>query len=171
MFVCVCVFHLGGESGKVHSTVRARWLERDPALLSGMKELGDLSDLAVLCLEMKNVPGLAALIERNFAIRRALYTDCVVGATNIEMVALAASLGFAAKFTGSGGALLLLSKDSQGWYEYILSMCVSFCRIVNIPFYFYLSEHHMNLCYFFKGWKRAESLLQVLRSRCMGLSL
>ena len=119
------MLYIGGESGKVHSTIRARWLERDPALLSGMKELGDLSDLAVLCLEMKNVPGLAALMERNFEIRKALYSDCVVGATNIEMVALAASLGFAAKFTGSGGALLLLCKDSQGWYGYILSVFVS----------------------------------------------
>ena len=128
MCVSVCVCHIGGESGKVHSTVRARWLERDPALLSGMKELGDLSDYAVRCLDFKNVPGLAGLMERNFAIRRALYTDCVVGATNIEMVALAASLGFSAKFTGSGGALLLLCKDSQGWCEYIISCpCVCVC--------------------------------------------
>ena len=153
MCASVCGFHIGGESGKVHSTVRARWLERDPALLSGMKELGDLSDLAVMCLDSKNAPGLAGLMERNFEIRRALYTDCVVGATNIEMVALAASLGFSAKFTGSGGALLLLCKESQGWYEYIMSgsvcvcVCVCVCVIVNIPFYSYIPEHHVNSYY------------------------
>ena len=132
-FACVCVFvrvcQLGGESGKVHSTVRARWQERDPVLVSGMQALGDLSDLAVQCLRAKDAIGLAALIERNFALRRALYTDPVVGATNIEMVALAASLGFAAKFTGSGGALLLLCKDTQGWYVRYVSLCQSVCHI------------------------------------------
>ena len=93
--------------------------------MSGMKALGDLSDLAVQCLRAKDIPGLADLMERNFALRRALYSDPVVGATNIEMVALAASLGFAAKFTGSGGALLLLCKDAQGWYECYVSEYLS----------------------------------------------
>jgi hypothetical protein len=94
--------------------------------VSGMKALGDLSDRALQCLRSKDPKGLAALIEQNFALRRALYTDPVVGAGNIQMVDLATSLGFAAKFTGSGGALLLLCKDAQGWYECYVP--VSFSR-------------------------------------------
>lgn len=136
MFLCMCVFvcRVGGESGKVHSTVRTRWQEQDPVLVSGMKALGDLSDRALHCLKAKDPKGLAALIEQNFALRRALYTDPVVGAANIQMVGLATSLDFAAKFTGSGGALLLLCKDAQGWYECYVSVYFSMfhvCLILN----------------------------------------
>jgi hypothetical protein len=151
VFVCVC--RVGGESGKVHSTVRARWQEQDPVLVSGMKALGDLSDSALHCLRAKDPRGLAALIEQNFALRRALYTDPVVGAGNIQMVDLATSLGFAAKFTGSGGALLLLCKDAQGWYECYMSVYFSMfhvCLILNTALPFMISSimdnaSHMNI--------------------------
>ena len=39
----------------------------------------------------------------NFAQRRALYGDAVIGASNLRMVAIAASCGCNAKFAGSGG--------------------------------------------------------------------
>ena len=39
-----------------------------------------------------------------------------MGELNIKMVSLANSLGFSAKFTGSGGALLCLQRNGQGWY-------------------------------------------------------
>jgi hypothetical protein len=150
--VCVCVCRVGGESGKVHSTVRARWQEQDPVLVSGMKALGDLSDLALQCLRAKDPKGLAALIEQNFALRRALYTDPVVGAGNIQMVDLATSLGFAAKFTGSGGALLLLCKDAQGWYDCHVSVCFSVfhvCLILNtaLPFMISLIQNNVLLMF------------------------
>lgn len=140
--VHVCVCRVGGESGKVHSTVRTRWQEQDPVLVSGMKALGDLSDSALQCLRAKDPKGLAALIEQNFALRRALYTDPVVGAGNIQMVDLATSLGFAAKFTGSGGALLLLCKDAQGWYDCYVPVYFSMfhvCLILNTALPFMMS--------------------------------
>jgi len=60
--------------------------------------------------------GLAALVEQNFAMRRTLYGDSVVGSLNIRMVQLAQDYGLSAKFTGSGGALLCLKSDgSPGW--------------------------------------------------------
>ena len=107
--------NVGGESGKVHSTVRARWQARDPALVAGMKALGDLPIHALSCLRDGDVPGLAALVERNFSIRRELYGDAVVGTLNIAMVSLASSFGLSSKFTGSGGALICIQRDGQGW--------------------------------------------------------
>ena len=104
----------GGESGKVHSTVKTRWQERDPALIAGMRTLAGLTDLALDCLKRKDTQGLAALMERNFQVRRELYGDGAVGALNISMVALAADLGLSAKFTGSGGALLCVQRNGQG---------------------------------------------------------
>jgi len=40
----------------------------------------------------------------------------VVGEKNILVTQLAGELGLAAKFTGSGGALLCLRRDGLGWY-------------------------------------------------------
>lgn len=105
----------GGESGKVHSTVRARWQDRDPVLVTGMKALGDLPIHALKCLQAGDIPGLAVLVEKNFSIRRELYGDDVVGALNIDMVSLASSFGLASKFTGSGGALICIQRNGQGW--------------------------------------------------------
>lgn len=99
----------------MHSTVKDRWAQRDPALVQGMQTLGRYADQARACLEQRDAAGLAALVELNFAMRRQLYGDAVVGDKNIRMVALAKSFGLSAKFTGSGGALLCLRTDGKGW--------------------------------------------------------
>ena len=52
----------------------------------------------------------------NFAMRRKLYGDAVVGAENIAMIDIAKVHGLSAKFTGSGGALVCMRSDGQGWY-------------------------------------------------------
>jgi len=76
-----------------------------------MKELGAYADQAIRCLETQNYSLLATLAESNFAMRRSLYGDVVVGEKNIRMVQLAKERGLSAKFTGSGGALLCLRSD------------------------------------------------------------
>lgn len=98
----------------MHNTVRARWEQQDPELVHGMRELGTYADQAVLCLKERRFQDLAALMERNFEMRLKLYGADVVGHKNLQMVNLAKELGFAAKFTGSGGALLCLRKDGEG---------------------------------------------------------
>ncbi len=105
----------GGDSGKVHSTVKERWARQDPDLVAGMASLGQYADQARDCLLSGDAAGLAQLMEQNFATRRRLYGDEVVGAKNIHMVQLAAAHRLSAKFTGSGGALLCLRSDGLGW--------------------------------------------------------
>lgn len=51
---------------------------------------------------------LAALMDRNFDLRRCMFGDTALGARNLRMVELARSHGAAAKFPGSGGAVLVL---------------------------------------------------------------
>ena len=102
---------IGGESGKVHSTVRERWANQDPTLVSGMTELGSYADEAMNAIVASDYCKLVLLMNKNFAMRRKLYGDEVVGTKNIKVVELAKSLGFAAKFTGSGGAILCLRSD------------------------------------------------------------
>lgn len=108
--------YTGGDSGAVHSSVKDRWLSGDDEILAGMKHLGTLADAARVCLLEGNKVQLAALMDENFAQRRRMYGDAVVGAKNIEVVQLAKSHGLAAKFTGSGGALVCIRRDGSGWY-------------------------------------------------------
>jgi glucuronokinase len=108
----------GGDSGKVHSTVQARWREREPQLVEGMTRLGELADAGVAALKMGGRKELAALMAGNFATRRKLYGDAVVGRRNIDAVQIAADCGLAAKFTGSGGALVCLRVDgTDAWLD------------------------------------------------------
>jgi glucuronokinase len=102
-----------GDSGKVHSTVGPRWAARDPELVQGMKELGTLADRAAGCVEHSDWLTLASLIGCNFALRCKLYGTDVVGAKNIAAVEVCKtnSVSMAAKFTGSGGALVCLRAD------------------------------------------------------------
>lgn len=104
----------GGDSGVVHNTVRARWEQAEPELVQGMAELGTYADQAALALQERRYADLAVLMERNFAMRLKLYGAAVVGAKNLQMIELASQLGMAAKFTGSGGALVCLRRDGQG---------------------------------------------------------
>lgn len=103
---------VGGESGKVHSTVRERWARKDPGLVAGMAEIASLAEKAQAALLAGEPLQMGPLMERNFAIRRSLYGDEVVGAKNIAAVELAKRCGMSAKFTGSGGALVCLRDGS-----------------------------------------------------------
>jgi glucuronokinase len=53
------------------------------------------------------------LVNANFDLRRKSYGDRVVGLENIKMIEMIRSLGGAAKFTGSGGAALLVAPENK----------------------------------------------------------
>jgi len=81
-----------------------------------MRALGRLAEEGCTCLENRDFKRFAELMSLNFATRRKLYGDHVVGPKNIAMVELANSLGLSAKFTGSGGALVCLKSDGSGTF-------------------------------------------------------
>ena len=118
LYLVYCI-DVGSDSGQVHSTVKERWQRRDPELVEGMKFLGSLADKAKQCLQnSRDCNVLSDLMDQNFAMRRKLYGDQVVGAKNIQCIELANSLGMAAKFTGSGGAMICLPRRKQsGWLD------------------------------------------------------
>jgi mevalonate kinase len=108
---------VGGDSGKVHSTVKERWAQREPGLVAGMQELAGLADEALVALRGTDAKRLASLMTKNFGCRRRLYGDDVVGMKNIAVIDLLFSLGLSAKFTGSGGAIVCMRSDGLGWLE------------------------------------------------------
>ena len=88
---------------------------------AAMNEFGSLADKGRECLRadddlVAQRQALAVLIASNFSLRRSIYGDDVVGERNLAAIELATSLGFAAKFTGSGGALVMLPASGSGWY-------------------------------------------------------
>lgn len=100
----------------MHSTVKERWRTRDPQLVQGMKDLGNIAkrgaDILLGDSDMKSKAAvLSKLMNNNFSIRRRLYGDDVVGSNNISMVELAESHGLHSKFTGSGGAIVCMTSS------------------------------------------------------------
>uniref|UniRef100_A0A8C5C083 Nucleotidyl transferase domain-containing protein n=1 Tax=Gadus morhua TaxID=8049 RepID=A0A8C5C083_GADMO len=70
------------DSGRIHSNVRQRWLSgRSPSPPSSWESRA--------ALEGKDWPLLARLMDRNFELRRSVYTDECLGPGNLRMVQLA----------------------------------------------------------------------------------
>lgn len=111
----------GGDSGTVHNTVQERWAQQDPDLVRNMLELGSYADRSVLALKARDYSTLGALMDMNFAMRRRIYGDEVVGAKNIAVIELAKSFGMSAKFTGSGGGILCMRVTAEYSLETPLS--------------------------------------------------
>jgi glucuronokinase len=72
-----------GDSGKVHSSVKERWERRDPELVKGMQQLAGYAQKGAEALLARDFDTFAGLMENNFATRRLLYGDAVVGASNL----------------------------------------------------------------------------------------
>ena len=95
----------------MHSTVKQRWQDQDPALIQGMQSLGQLADLSQVAIENSHYSLLTSYIAQNFALRRQLYGDDVVGRDNILVVELLERYQLIGKFTGSGGAIVCMRAD------------------------------------------------------------
>ena len=94
------------DSGKIHSNVKERYLEGDPEVVEAMKQFGEYAREAKDALLNGDLDGFRGLMDKNFDLRRELYSDEVIGNANLEMVSLARSLGASCKFPGSGGAII-----------------------------------------------------------------
>jgi len=101
------------DSGKIHSTVRQRFDQKDPEVLEAMQKFAELAVKARVAIESRDHAALADLMDENFATRRRLYGDACLGWKNLQMVEICQRCGAAAKFPGSGGAVLGLCRPSN----------------------------------------------------------
>ena len=90
-----------------------------------MQQIAALAAAGRAALEQRDWRQLAALMRRNFQLRRQLYGDEVVGAQNRAMVAAAESVGAAAKLTGSGGAVVALCPEGEAQAERLRAACAA----------------------------------------------
>ncbi|XP_041098237.1 glucuronokinase with putative uridyl pyrophosphorylase isoform X2 [Polyodon spathula] len=101
------------DSGRIHSTVRQRWLSGDTDVIEAMKSFAELTDRAREALESRDWSKLAELMNQNFELRRKVYTDECLGPGNLKMVQIARTFSSAVKLPGSGGAVVGLCLDSD----------------------------------------------------------
>ncbi|KAH6758547.1 glucuronokinase G [Perilla frutescens var. frutescens] len=111
------------DSGKVHSTVRQRWLNGDKFIISSMEEVADIALEGQTALIAKDYAKLATLMNRNFDLRRQMFGDEALGAMNIEMVEIARRVGAASKFTGSGGAVVVFCPEGSSQASLVEDEC------------------------------------------------
>ncbi|XP_023636627.1 probable glucuronokinase 2 [Capsella rubella] len=111
------------DSGKVHSSVRRRWLDGDEFIISSMAEIAKLAEEGRTALLKKDYSKLKELMNRNFDLRRSIFGDECLGAMNIEMVEVARKVGAAAKFTGSGGAVVVFCPDGPSQVKLLEEEC------------------------------------------------
>merc|ERR1712137_1179464 len=101
------------DSGKIHSNVRARWDARDPVVLEAMQRFAELTVSAKEALERQDHKALCDLMDENFSERLKLYGEECLGQQNLKMIDICQRTGAAAKFPGSGGAVLGLCRPLQ----------------------------------------------------------
>ncbi|GAB2226037.1 hypothetical protein Droror1_Dr00021823 [Drosera rotundifolia] len=111
------------DSGKVHSTVRQRWLDGDEFIRLSMNEVANLALEGRKALMDKDYTTLATLMNRNFDIRRSMFGDEALGALNLEMVEIAREVGAASKFTGSGGAVVVFCPGGSSQVKDLEEAC------------------------------------------------
>ncbi|KAJ7970755.1 Glucuronokinase 1 [Quillaja saponaria] len=111
------------DSGKVHSTVRQRWLNGDDFIIKSMQEVANIAKEGREALLEKEYSKFATLMNRNFDLRRSMFGDDALGALNIEMVEVARKVGAASKFTGSGGAVVAFCPDGPSQVKLLEDAC------------------------------------------------
>ena len=91
-------------SGKIHSDVKYRYEQNEPAVVDAMKTFGEYASECQEALARHDRVG--ELMNQNFDLRRKIFGDGVIGEKNLEMIQIARDLGCSAKFPGSGGAVI-----------------------------------------------------------------
>lgn len=101
------------ESGKVHSDVRNRFLVGDSRVVEAMLKFAAFAEEGFKALRSGDIEKVKKLMNANFDLRRKIYGDSVIGTANIRMIEKCRRLGAAAKFSGSGGAAVVVAGDSK----------------------------------------------------------
>jgi len=93
-------------SGTVHRGLRFRFNEGDAEVVNAVKRWAELAAEAREALLARDFAAFDRAMNENFDLRRRVLGDDVIGAHNLEMVAIARRHGRPAKFAGSGGAVI-----------------------------------------------------------------
>ena len=97
-------------SGAVHQKVRERWLAKDPAVRSAIAKFSALVDEGIQALAQGDSQAFRNAVNENFDTRATIWK---IRARDHEMVSIARERGAAAKFAGSGGAIVAVLQSEE----------------------------------------------------------
>ena len=76
-----------------------------------------MTDEAKVAIQTSDTEKFKALMDENFNLRRELYGDACVGASNLRMIQIARDMGCSAKFPGSGGAIVGMANAKEDFVK------------------------------------------------------
>ncbi|MCE5270032.1 hypothetical protein LLH00_01970 [bacterium] len=107
------VVHTGVQriSGSILKPIRERWLEGDPAVVEGYREIAELARRGKKALLRRDWPELGRLMNRNHAIQQELGAS---GKANDKFITLALEHGaLGAKLAGAGGGGTIIALHTE----------------------------------------------------------
>jgi len=99
-----------------HNNVRERWRQGDPEVVAAMQAWAGYAEQGRAALLSGDHGTLNRLIDANFDLRAKLYG---ISSGNLEMIEGARSVGAAANFAGSGGAITGSYKDEAMYHALV----------------------------------------------------
>jgi glucuronokinase len=110
-----------------HNDLRARFDSGDPQVVAAMKRFAELTDQARDALQANDRQLLAALLDANFDCRQSF---CRLNSQHVEMVQVARNVGVAAKYAGSGGAIVGVYHDETQFAALQNAMNQIGCQVI-----------------------------------------
>ena len=98
------------DSGEIHRAVHERFEAGDELVAATMREIAALAKRALSPLTLRDSAGLGVLLDENFDLRRRIYD---LNPRHVELIETARGLGAPTNYTGSGGAIVGLFRDSD----------------------------------------------------------
>ena len=122
----------GSDSSTTHADVKRRWESGDAFTRETMAKVAEVAVkardalLASSASESDRIARwrtLATLMNENFDMRRAMFGDEALGPRNIDMVMTPRRFGAGSKFTGSGGATVVMCPEGNNQWETVKAAC------------------------------------------------
>jgi glucuronokinase len=110
-----------------HNDIRGRYNRGEENVIQAMKQFADLTFQGREALIRQDFVKLSALIDKNFDIRRGIYS---LASWQEEMVETARSCGASAKFAGSGGAIVGIYQDEDMYQKLSQAMKTIGSRVI-----------------------------------------
>lgn len=104
-------------SGNVLKPVRERWLEGDPAVVEGYREIAGLARRGKIALIRRDWKALGALMNRNHEIQKSLGASGPVNDKFIELALESGALGAKLAGAGGGGTIIALHLEPEKMLE------------------------------------------------------
>lgn len=102
--------HAGEDSGPLHAGLQERYAREEPGVLPALMAAAAAAHRAREALARRDHAAFCAQVDATFDARRSMLA---LDPLHVEMIELARDAGAAANYTGSGGAIVAVCKDSS----------------------------------------------------------